>query len=84
MNLSGGLAFCLAIVFIGITCETIELSQLLSISLAGGFGIYLVIPWSSGVCRDYQSCSDAFQQLATWRYGCSHSRFGFAPLLNHG
>ncbi len=44
MNLSGGLAFCLAIVFIGITCETIELSQLLSIGLAGGFGIYLVIP----------------------------------------
>ncbi len=44
MNLGGGLAFCLAIVFIGITCKTVELDQLLSIGLAGGFGIYLVIP----------------------------------------
>lgn len=44
MNLGGGLGFCLAIVFLGVTCQTVELDQLLSIGLSGGFGIYLVVP----------------------------------------
>ena len=44
MNLAGGLGFCLAIVFLGITCETIELSGLLELGLAGNLGIYVVVP----------------------------------------
>lgn len=44
MNLGGGLAFCLAIVFLGITCDTIELSGLLEMGLSGGLGLYVVVP----------------------------------------
>lgn len=44
MNLGGGLGFCLAIVFLGVFCNTVELSQLLELGLAGSLGYALVIP----------------------------------------
>ncbi|MDO4542747.1 MAG: proton-conducting transporter membrane subunit, partial [Bacillota bacterium] len=44
MNLAGGLAFCLAILFLGVNCGTIELSGLLEMGLAGSLGIYVVVP----------------------------------------
>lgn len=44
MNLGGGLAFCLAIVFLGVTCYTVEFSGLLAQGLAGSLGIYIIVP----------------------------------------